>query len=156
VNNYNYLDDYNNRQNIDYDWAFSFDNNYNPTNDVYEINHDLYRPYDGYIRGNLFKNLYSKYKLNQPLKVNAGNEQAELLIYIDALSFAAHELNLYLDIFPNDTEMIKKFNEYRKEVNKAMGSYEQKYGPLFVNSSASDNTPWAWNSKSPWPWDKED
>ena len=74
---------------------------------------ELYDPYQGFIRGNLFPNLYDPYKITRPFEVEPMNDQAELLTYIDSLTFAAHELNLYLDIYPNDQQMIQKFNQYR-------------------------------------------
>lgn len=113
---------------------------------------NLYEPYQGFIRGNMFPNLYDEYKITRPFEVEPMNEQAELLTYIDSLCFAAHDLNLYLDNFPNDQQMIQKFNEYRMESNRAIEQYENQYGPLFVNSNANAATPWAWDNR-PWPWE---
>lgn len=128
--------------------------NYSNKNDYNNMNlqNNLYEPYQGFIRGNMFPNLYDPYKINRPFEVEPMNEQAELLTYIDALSFAAHDLNLYLDNFPNDQQMIQKFNEYRTQSNQAIEKYENNYGPLFVNSNANEKTPWAWDNK-PWPWE---
>ena len=50
----------------------------------------------------------------------------ELLLNVNQLSFAAHELNLYLDIYPNDTQMIELFNHYRSMANEAIERYEKK------------------------------
>lgn len=138
VQNYNNPDGYNN-MNINMN-----------TNKNYQQN--LYEPYQGFIRGNLFPNLYDPYKISRPFEVEPMNEQAELLTYIDSLTFAAHELNLYLDIYPNDQQMIQKFNEYRNEANKAIQQYENAYGPLLINSDANKVTPWAWDNR-PWPWE---
>lgn len=154
MNNYDYYG-YDRNNDLSDNWTFNMNSNFNPTYDVMKVNHKLYNPYEGYIRGNLYQKLYMPYKIKRPIEIKPANEQADLLIYIDALNFAALDLNLYLDIFPKDEEMIKKFNEYRKEANKAVGEYEKKYGPLFVNSSASNDFPWRWN-ESPWPWDKEE
>ena len=111
---------------------------------------NMYDAYNGFIRGNMFPDLYNTYKISKPFDIRPMNEQAELLTYIDAYCFAAHELNLYLDTHPNDRDMIRLFNEYTNEANSALSEYEQKYGPLFVDSSKT--YPWAWN-KSPWPWE---
>ena len=113
---------------------------------------ELYEPYQGFIRGNLFPNLYDPYKIARPFEVEPMNDQAELLTYIDSLTFAAHELNLYLDVYPNDQQMIQKFNQYRMEANRAIEQYENSYGPLLVNSDATNVTPWAWDNR-PWPWE---
>lgn len=159
------MNDYNNFQNYykstpypdnrweDNNWNFNMNTNINPVIDEHKINHDLFEPYEGFIRGNLFKGLYQSYKVSQPFQVEPMNDQAQLLTYIDSLGFAAHDLNLYLDVHPNDTAMINLFNDFRRQANKATGEYEKKYGPLFVNSSASEkNEHWAWN-QSPWPWE---
>lgn len=111
---------------------------------------NLYDAYEGFIRGNLFPELYNQYKISKPLNIDPMNEQAEMLTYIDAYGFAAHELNLYLDNNPNDRTAIELFKEYTKQKDQILNQYEQKYGPLFVD--ASTTYPWAWN-ESPWPWE---
>ena len=119
-------------------------NNYkdNPTYDIY----------DGYIRGNMFKGLYKPYKKNEPFDIKPMNEQAELLTYIDALCFAMIDLDLYLDVNPNDTEMIKLYNKYRNEKETYTDEYESKFGPLTLSSKALERYPWSWINM-PWPWD---
>lgn len=116
------------------------------------LQNNLYEPYQGFIRGNMFPELFDPYKISRPYEVEPMNDQAELLTYIDALTFATHDLNLYLDNFPNDQQMIQKFNDYRMQANQAIEQYENSYGPLFVNSNANSVTPWAWNNR-PWPWE---
>lgn len=138
IQNYNNPDGYNNMN-------INMNSNMN-------MQQNLYEPYQGFIRGNLFPNLYDPYKISRPFEVEPMNDQAELLTYIDSLSFAAHDLNLYLDNYPNDQQMIQKFNEYRQEANRAMEQYENTYGPLLVNSNANNVTPWAWDNR-PWPWE---
>lgn len=142
----NFIQNYSNQDNY---------NNMNPNMNVnsnMNLQPNLYEPYQGFIRGNMFPNLYDEYKIKRPFEVEPMNDQAELLTYIDALTFAAHDLNLYLDNFPNDQQMIQKFNEYRMESNRAIEQYENQYGPLFVNSNANAVTPWAWDNR-PWPWE---
>lgn len=112
----------------------------------------LYDAYEGFIRGNMFPDLYNQYKVSKPFDVQPMNEQAQLLTYVDALSFAAHDINLYLDNFPNDCAMIELYNHYRMEMKRAMKQYENSYGPLFVTSDATNKQPWSWNSV-PWPWE---
>ncbi len=149
---------YQNKMNNFNDYG-NFIEKYNQNNNQQEFNNmnnnmnqNLYEPYQGFIRGNMFPSLYDEYKINRPFEVEPMNNQAELLTYIDALTFASHDLNLYLDNYPNDQQMIQKFNEYRIEANRAIENYENQYGPLFVNSNANMQTPWAWDNK-PWPWE---
>ena len=128
-------------------------NNFNKCNYVQNVNPaNLYEAYAGFIRGNMFPDLYNQYKLSRPFEVEPMNEQAQMLTYLDAVSFAAHDLNLYLDTHPEDRAMIECFNQYRAEKEKILKQYESQYGPLCVNSDASMSYPWAWN-QSPWPWE---
>ena len=139
---------------------FNFQNGFDEINNKKNkknlINFDnkgsLYDPYQGFIRGNMFENLYDPYKLNTPYEIRPMNKQAELLTYIDSLSFACMDLNLYLDVHPNDQQKIDLFNQYRNQKNKLMEEYESEYGPLLLNSNSLDSYPWTWNNK-PWPWD---
>ena len=54
---------------------------------------NLYDPYQGFIRGNMFKDLYDPYKLNNPYNIEPANDQAKMLTSIDALGFAMTDLN---------------------------------------------------------------
>lgn len=118
---------------------------------INNINNNLYDPYQGFIRGNLFKNLYSPYKLNKPYEITPVNEQAKMLTNIDALSFAMDDLTLYLDIYPNTKEYIDLFNNYRVKKNELVKEYESKYGPLSLNSDSMNSYPWAWDkTRQPW------
>lgn len=113
---------------------------------------NLYGPYQGFIRGNMFEKLYDPYKLKTPYDIRPMNEQAELLTSIDSLSFACIDLNLYLDIYPNDKNIIDLFNQYRIQKKELMEEYENKFGPLLLNSDSLNSYPWAWDNK-PWPWE---
>ncbi len=126
--------------------------NFNKSNYMPSVNpNNLYDVYGGFIRGNMFPDLYNTYKIDRPYDIRPKNEQAEMLTYIDAYCFAAHDLNLYLDTHPNDKEMTNLFRKYTDEANNIIRQYEQKYGPLFVDAS---NIPWTWND-SPWPWENK-
>ncbi len=125
----------------------SMNNNTNNTS----TNHlRLFDSYQGYMRGNMFKDLYSEYKNYEPQRLVGTTEQQERLLELSEVAFAAHDLNLYLDNFPNDKEAIQKFNEYRKKANQLMEEYENTYGPLVVSSNSLNTTPWAWDSRFPW------
>lgn len=141
-------------------------NKYNPTKDYYNYMHNNYNqptymqpaapkeydPYNGFIRGNMFPELYNSYKINKPFEISPMNEQAEMLTILDSLCFATIDLNLYLDNYPNDREAINRFNEYREQLNSYKQEYQQKFGPLLLSSNSLNKFPWAWND-SPWPWE---
>lgn len=111
----------------------------------------LFTPKEGYEKGNLFSNLYDSYKNYKPASLVASNEQDALFLELSQNSFAAHDLNLYLDLHPDDVTMLALFNDYRTKTNQLMNEYEQKYGPLTV-SSEDNSTNFLWESK-PWPWE---
>ena len=113
------------------------------------MNYDIY---EGFIRGNMFKALYDPYKKSEPYDIKPMNEQAELLTYIDALSFAMIDLDLYLDVNPNDKEVINLYNKKKKKKSSYIEEYESKYGPLTLNSKVLERYPWSWINM-PWPWD---
>ena len=96
--------------------------------------------------------LYDPYKAEEPYEIKPMNEQAELLTYVDALSFAMVDLGLFLDVNPNNQEAIKLFNQYKEEKENLTKEYESKYGPITLDSDSLNSYPWAWNDM-PWPWD---
>ena len=50
----------------------------------------LYDIYNGFIRGNMYPDLYNEYKINRPYDIRPMNDQAELLTKVDAYCFACH------------------------------------------------------------------
>lgn len=145
---YNYQDmrsDYYNYKNNNYNQPL-YTEDANPAS--------VYDPYQGFIRGNMFPNLYNGYKLNAPIDLKPATEQQQMLMALDAISFATVDLNLYLDNFPEDRDMIALFNQYRVEADKLRSEYERRFGPILVDSEASNAYPWAWD-KNPWPWEKK-
>lgn len=128
----------------------------------YRNNTDLYRnvnipslfsPVEAYNNGILFSNLYSQYKNYKPAVLKASNEREKLFLELSQISFAAHELNLYLDMHPDDESMITLFNDYRERANQLISEYESKYGPLSISSDSLNQSPFAWE-KDAWPWEE--
>ena len=111
---------------------------------------NLFDVYNGFIKGNMFPDLFNQYKLSKVYDIKPMNEQAELLTKVDAYCFAMNDINLYLDTHPNDRDMINLFKDISSNSKVVIDEYEKKYGPLFVDSS--EKYPWSWNS-SPWPWE---
>ena len=108
-------------------------------------------PKTGYSRGNLFSNLYSEYKNYKPKKLASNDPKTKLWLELSENWFAAHEINLYLDINPDDDSMIQLFNDYRRKANKLKDEYESKYGPICTSSDKMDNSPFPWvNTNFPW------
>lgn len=112
---------------------------------------NLYTPQEGYDKGNLFADLYQPYKNYQPPTLKSRTEKGNLFLELSRYAFAAHELNLYLDLHPEDTTMLALFNDYRVRANNLMMEYEKKYGPLTVSSDDLSSS-FLWE-KEPWPWE---
>ena len=113
---------------------------------------DLFNPKEGFRKGNLFSNLYDEYKNYQPENLKAKTEQEQQLLEIQTLAFATHDLNLYLDLNPNDQSMIELFNDYRRKLIELINEYEKKYGPMTINSKNNDFSGYTWEN-TPWPWE---
>ena len=124
----------------------------NQANFYNKQDNDLFDPYNAFIRGNLFKNLYDPYKNNEPYEIKPANEQAKLLTKINSLCFSLKDLNLYLDVYPNDNNIINLYNRYNNEKEQLVKDYENMYGPICLNSEALNSYPWSWND-TPWPWE---
>ena len=140
---------YNNSQNMDY--MVGHKNMPNMMNKVWQKD-KLLDPTEGFIKGNLFTNLYDPYKNYKPAELNPKNEREALLYQVMQYKFALIELNLYLDTHPNDKEMIKLYNKYLKTEKQMCDKYESMYGPLTVDSNYLDKNTWVWDN-SPWPWE---
>ena len=116
---------------------------------MYNEKTNIFDPYNGLIRGNMFKDIYDNN--NKVFEIKPINEQAELLTYIDMYDFACIDLSLYLDIYPNDGNIIELYNRMNNEKANILNTYENKYGPLSL-SSKYYNKEWTWDN-SPWPWE---
>ena len=154
---YNYLNNYNdmnfmtnpNTMITDMNYQNMFPNNYITPNT--STNNNIADSQIGFKRGNLFSNLYDEYKNYKPQELKASNEREDLILQIDENRFAIIELGLYLDLYPNDTNALNKYNSYLKKEKELITIYESKYGPMTLNSQVQTNT-WLWNN-SPWPWE---
>lgn len=111
---------------------------------------------EGFLRGNMEVKTYNPYDNMTYLVPNVLGAQEQLLYKIQQLDFALLDINLYLDVHPNDFELIQKFNEYNDELNTLMKNYENLYGPLSLSyGNGLSNNSWQWDDE-PWPWQKED
>ena len=92
----------NNYQLYNYDWYSNRaqNNYYSPSRNNQD---NIFDPKDGFEKGNMFMNLYSQYNNYQPTNLKPRNEQEKLLFNIQSISFAAHDINLYLDTHPQST-----------------------------------------------------
>ncbi len=111
-------------------------------------------PKEGFLRGNMENGTYIPYKNMTYLKPRISNQRQSDLYKLQEIAFAAHDINLYLDTHPNDTDAIRLYNEYNKQEQMLNDDYERKYGPVDLSDSQGlSMTPWAW-IESPWPWNE--
>lgn len=109
-------------------------------------------PYEGFLRGNLFYNLYVPYKNYKYRQINPVSEKEYNMLMVQAYAFAAHDLELYLDVNPNDSNAIVLRNKYFDLYKSFKNQYENKYGPICLDSNLLNNKTWLWNTKV-WPWE---
>lgn len=108
---------------------------------------------EGFLRGNMFAKEYKPYKNYTYKKIIPRTKREELLLEIMEMSFAINDLNLYLDLHPEDTKMLEKFNEYVERSCKYEMEYVKNYGPIEVIDNTS-NEKFEW-IKNAWPWENE-
>ena len=105
---------------------------------------------NGFYLGNIYVDLYKGYKNYKPKKLNAYSEQQKMLLRIYELDFILNDLNLYLDLYPNDTKMYELFKKSAMELNMLKAKYDEKYQVLELCKDVNGKYTWVDN---PWPWD---
>lgn len=129
----------------DYDFAIDFINGSAPSNfQTYDVDEALRR-------GNLFSNLYRGYKNYEPASPKVDTEREKCLLEIQRLDFAINDLNLYLDLYPNDVEAYNLFKKYVIDCKNKKREYTSIYGPLCLDDLTDE---WEW-SKGVWPWERK-
>lgn len=113
---------------------------------------NILSPMEGFLRGNSFADEYVPYKNLTYFKLNPKDERERLLYQVMAYSFIINDLNLYLDLHPDDKEVLELFKKYVKEEKILCQEYVRKYGPLEVNEVMGNKFNWI---DSPWPWDSK-
>ena len=101
---------------------------------------------DALNRGTLFPGLDLPF-MNMVNTANFGNMP---LCEVMTLKFVCHELHLYLDTHPKDTEAFETLKGMLKLAREAERRYVEKYGPLTCSDlEFSDKFDWL---EAPWPW----
>ena len=138
----------NNFYEIPTDWYNEFNNNYVNNN----MHNDLTDPKTALDRGNLFNNLYEPYKNFKYRALKPTNNKEELLYNILMHNFVLTELALYLDLNPNNQNMLNSYNKYLNNKKQLVNEYEKNFGPLTMDGVNSATNNWNWMT-SPWPWE---
>ena len=135
----------NNFYEIPIDWYSELNNNYMNNNNLADSKIALER-------GNLFNNLYEPYKNYQYRPLKPSNKKEELLYNILMYNFTLNELDLYLDLNPNNQDMLNLYNKYLNNKNELINEYERSFGPLTLSSENIASNNWNWQASS-WPWE---
>ncbi len=110
----------------------------------------LFEPQEALTLGNLFKNIYMSYKGFSNYYLQPSNERQKALLTLQIYEFVAHELNLYLDLYPEDEAMLQLFKEYTKKAHEARKQFVEMYGPIEVREDKGMHFDWI---EGPWPWE---
>ena len=122
-----------------------------PSTNNSNVNGNILDTFEGFKRGNMFKNLYDQYKNYKPDDLKASSEREDMLMQLQEIRFAMIDLGLYLDVYPNDKNALSLFNSYLKKEKELCKMFESKYGPLTFDSEVQVNG-WLWDN-GPWPWE---
>lgn len=117
----------------------------------HDKNPRLFNPEEAIMLGNLFKDLYMSYNGFSNYFLQPQNRRQQALLEVQMYGFVAHEINLYLDMHPNNQRMVQLYNEYSQKAKEATRTFEKEFGPLSVQES-SDKIPFDW-VQGPWPWE---
>lgn len=112
----------------------------------------IYDPEEALRRGNLFPKLYNGYKNYEPAPIRVDSEREKCLLEIQRLDFCINELNLYLDLHPEDRQAYSTFKRYVMECKRRKEEYTAIYGPLCLDDLTDE---WEW-SKGVWPWERKE
>lgn len=79
--------------------------------------------------------------------------QKDLLHWLDVVSFALNDVQLFLDTHPCDPNALEFFDKYHTERKLALKEYSKHYGALTIDTANSSCDIWNWIN-NPWPWQK--
>lgn len=108
---------------------------------------------EGFLRGNMFDNEFEPYKNMHYLKPRLNNQREKDLLKVQEIAFEVNDYNLYLDVHPDDMNILNKYKESAERLKRLCKEFEEKYGPLTIDNANYNTFKWI---ESPWPWQKED
>lgn len=115
------------------------------------ITNNLFSLEEAINNGTIFKSIYVPYKKTP--KLVAENDKDIKLKKIQEYSVALMDLNLYLDIHPNDIKILQLYKKYNDEFKNLVKEFENKFYPL-KTESANSTIKWEW-LEGKWPWEGE-
>ena len=107
----------------------------------------FYVALDGFSKGNMDSTLYNQFENRVPRKLDEKNPLHLLMAY----QFALIDLQLFLDVNPNNKVVKDLFDRYLEQYHNAKKEYESKYGPITLDSNFNKGQTWKWQEK--WPFE---
>ncbi len=120
---------------------------------ISQIKKNLFTPDVGFTNGTIFRTLYEPYKNYQPVKPTSLNEKDRALLAVQMYGAALHDMNLYLDVYPDDKEALKIRKEYYEKYKHAKDEYEDKYSPYCLYSDFSTTKSFGFSTEN-FPWNR--
>lgn len=100
---------------------------------------------EGLSKGNMDVSLYDPFANYVSKKLDEKDPKVVLRAYL----FAMIDLQLYLDVHPDDVVVKELFNKYLEEFRKMKEEIERKEGPLTFDSEYNLTKNWVWEQN--WP-----
>ena len=107
---------------------------------------------EGFLKGNMFKDEYKPYKNLTFMNISPKNDREAKLWNIMQYEFAINDLNLYLDVHPDNREVLNVLKKNINELKKEKEEFIKLYGPLQVCDTLNTDETFKWIN-NPWPWD---
>lgn len=129
-------------------------NIYLGTRVVLENDMNLYDPNQAFKAGTIFKSLDLPYKnLKMPVLVPTSQKDA-FMMEIQKYGIVVHDIDLYLDVYPNDENAIALRKKYYKEYTDLKDTYQRMYPPFDLCSNDINKVPFSWSTNK-FPWGEE-
>ena len=120
------------------------DTNINKTKKYEEKNNQFFEPTEAFVLGNIDKNIYRPDKNLKPFLPQVENQKDSFLLEIMILYSYIHDLNLYLDVYPNNKEALELFTKYNQIYKEKEDEFEKKFGLFEVQNSDNVNGTFEW------------
>ena len=103
-----------------------------------------------FLRGNMFDNEFIPFEGMGYVTPKTNSDKDKLLFDIMKSSFAINDYNLYLDLHPNDRDILYKYQNEVKKCKNLSDQYTRLYGPLTIKDIGYDTFKW---SECSFPWE---
>lgn len=107
-------------------------------------------PNEGFQIGNLLRDEYIPYKNYNAISFVPANEQEKKMYEVMKYAFAIVDLNLYLDVHPEDEDAYHLLQRYVEDEKKVRKEYNEMFGPVEITNVKYQTYQW---DNNPWPWD---